>query len=177
MTIRRRRAAIVGSIIALPALMLAAIYGSGFRFNLTPSYPIGLWRIEALDRSLIVGDLVFICPPETAAFALGLERGYVRRGLCPGWLSPLIKTVVALPGQHVEIDDVVMIDRRVLPHSDVRAADAQGRALPSYTGGLVPFGHLFLHSSFAGSYDSRYFGPIPASGILGLARPVLTVAP
>jgi len=177
MKICRRRAVIVVPIVALPILMLAAFSGSGFRFNLTPSYPIGLWRIEALDRPLTVGDLVFICPPETAAFMLGLERGYVRRGLCPGWLSPLIKTVVALPGQHVEIDDVVMIDGRELPHSDVRAVDVEGRALPSYPGGLVPACHLFLHSSFVGSYDSRYFGSIPASGILGLARPVLTAAP
>lgn len=177
MTICRRRAFIVVPIVALPILMLAAFYGSGFRFNLTPSYPIGLWRVEVLDRPLTDGDLVFICPPETTAFALALKRGYVRRGLCPGWLSPLIKTVVGLPGQHIEIDDIVMIDGRVLPHSNARAADAQGRALPSYTGGLVPSGHLFLHSSFAGSYDSRYFGPIPAAGLLGLARPVLTVAP
>lgn len=177
MTICRRRAVIVVSIVALPIMMLAVIYGSGFRLNLTPSYPIGLWRIGALDRPVTVGDLVFICPPDTTAFALGLERGYVRHGLCPGWLSPLIKTVVALAGQHVEVDDVVRIEGWELPHSDVRRSDSEGRVLPSYPGGLVPAGHLFLHSSFAGSYDSRYFGPIPASGILGLARPVLTVAP
>lgn len=177
MTISWRRVIIVVSIIALPIVILAASYGAGFRLNLTPSYPIGLWRIEALDRPAAVGDLVFICPPETAAFALGLERGYVRRGLCPGWLSPLIKTVVALPGQHIETDDVVKIEGGELPQSDVGTVDAEGRALPSHPGGLVPACHLFLHSSFAGSYDSRYFGPIPASGILGLARPVLTVAP
>jgi len=41
-------------------------------------------------------------------------------------------------------------------------------------GGVVPSGYLFLHSSFASSYDSRYFGPVPATGLLGLARPVLT---
>ncbi|RUW00077.1 conjugal transfer protein TraF, partial [Mesorhizobium sp. M1A.F.Ca.IN.022.05.2.1] len=38
-------------------------------------------------------------------------------------------------------------------------------------------GFLFLHSDFAGSYDSRYFGPIPASGLLGRARPLLTFQP
>ncbi|MFZ1812823.1 MAG: conjugal transfer protein TraF, partial [Rhizobiaceae bacterium] len=32
-------------------------------------------------------------------------------------------------------------------------------------------------SDFAGSYDSRYFGPIPGTGLLGRARPVLTFDP
>jgi type IV secretory pathway protease TraF len=35
----------------------------------------------------------------------------------------------------------------------------------------------FLHSSFTASFDSRYFGPLPTSGILGLAESVLTYAP
>ena len=61
--------------------------------------------------------------------------------------------------------------------SDLRAADAGGRALLPYAGGVVPPGHVFLHSDFAGSYDSRYFGPVPIAGVLGLARPVLTVRP
>ncbi len=177
MTIHLRRAVIVLSAVVAPILMFTTFYGFGIRLNLTPSYPLGLWRIEALDRPVAVGDLVFICPPEMAGVVLGRERGYVRRGLCPGWLSPLIKTVVALPGYHIEIDGVVTIDGQELSQSDVRTVDPEGRALPSHPGGRVPPGHLFLHSTFAGSYDSRYFGPIPASGVLGLAHPVLTVAP
>lgn len=177
MTIQLRRAVIVMSAAVAPILMFTAFYGFGFRLNLTPSYPLGLWQIVPMDRPIATGDLVFICPPENAAFSQALERGYVRRGLCPGWLSPLIKTVVALPGQHVSVDVSVTIDGSVLAHSDIRSTDAEGRALSSWPGGIVPTGHLFLHSTFAGSYDSRYFGPIPASGVPGLARPILTVAP
>lgn len=177
MTISWRRGAIVVSIITLPALMFAVAHGAGFRLNLTPSYPLGLWQIVPLERPVATGDLVFICPPENAAFSHALERGYVRLGLCPGWLSPLIKTVVALPGQHVAVDDSVTIDGSILAHSGIHSTDTEGRALSSWAGGIVPTGHLFLHSTSAGSYDSRYFGPIPASGVLGLAHPVLTVSP
>ena len=46
-----------------------------------------------------------------------------------------------------------------------------------WSGGIVPKGELFLHSDFVGSYDSRYFGPLPADGILGLARETLTFTP
>ncbi|HMM71622.1 MAG TPA: conjugative transfer signal peptidase TraF [Rhodocyclaceae bacterium] len=172
MTIQWRRAAIIVVTVAIPVLMLAAAYVAGYRLNLTPSYPLGLWRIEALNRPIAVGDLVFICPPHTPGFEQARERGYVRRGSCPGWLGPLIKTVVALPGQHIEIAVSVTIDGDGLPHSDVQPTDAEGRMLAPYSGGGVPAGTLFLHSDFAGSYDSRYFGPIPASGLLGLARPV-----
>jgi conjugative transfer signal peptidase TraF len=174
MTVRARPAAVVLTIVLIPVVMLVGAYGAGFRLNLTPSYPLGLWRIEPLARPVAVGDRIFICPPQTPAFALGVERGYVRTGTCKGGVSPLIKTVVALSGQRIEIAGNVTIDGRVLPHSEVRAVDAAGRALSPYSGGVVPAGTLFLHSDFAGSYDSRYFGPIPASGLLGLAHPIFT---
>ena len=177
MIIQLRRDVIVLSAVVVPILMFTTFYGFEFRLNLTPSYPLGLWQIVPLERPVATGDLVFICPPDNAAFSQALSRGYVRRGLCPGWLSPLIKTVVALPGQHVVVDAGVTIDGSVLEHSEIRGTDAEGRALSSWSGGVVPTGHLFLHSTFAGSYDSRYFGPIPASGVPGLARPILTVAP
>ncbi|NTA14320.1 conjugative transfer signal peptidase TraF [Agrobacterium tumefaciens] len=157
---------------------LAAIaYFGGFRLNLTPSEPLGLWRIVALQRPVEAGDLVFICPPPTASFEEARRRGYVRRGLCPGGFAPLIKTVAALPGQHIEIGANVTVDRKPLASSIVRASDGEGRPITPFKAGIVPTRHLFLHSSFASSYDSRYFGPVPDTGLLGLARPVLTFDP
>lgn len=177
MIARQRPMAIIGlGAVALAALFMAG-QSVGLRINYTPSYPLGLWRILPLEREVAIGELVFICPPDTPGFERALERGYLRRGLCPGWLSPLIKTVVALPGQHIEIADIVAVDGRALAHSEIHRSDAAGRALDPYPGGIVPAGHLFLHSSFAGSYDSRYFGPIPASGLLGRAHPLITFSP
>ncbi|SSC64684.1 conjugative transfer signal peptidase TraF [Ciceribacter selenitireducens] len=175
----RRRGAIMllsATMVATACLITAAAVG-GYRQNLTPSEPLGLWRIEALRRSAEIGDLVFVCPPATAMFEEARRRGYLRRGLCVGGFAPLIKTVAALPGQHVEITDHVAIDGRPLAASVVRKADGEGRTLTPYPGGTVPPGHLYLHSSFASSYDSRYFGPVPDCGLLGLARPILTFDP
>lgn len=159
---------------------VTAAWLGGLRINLTPSEPLGLWRIEPIDRAVARGDLVFICPPSTATFAEAFERGYLRRGLCPGGIAPLIKTVAALAGQRVEISaDVgaVVVDGRPIAHSTVRKSDGEGRAIKPFTGGIVPTGFVFLHSSFASSYDSRYFGPVPLEGLLGLARPVLVFDP
>ena len=152
----------------------ATAFTGGYRVNLTPSEPLGLWRIERLQRPVSIGDLVFLCPPTTALFEDARQRGYLRRGLCPGGFAPLIKSVAALPGQRIDITDHVLIDGRLVPASSVWRTDGEGRAINPDPGGVVPPHHLFLHSPFASSYDSRYFGPVPDSGLLGLARPVFT---
>ncbi|MBB3933717.1 conjugative transfer signal peptidase TraF [Kaistia hirudinis] len=149
----------------------------GLRINTTPSEPLGLWRIVPLARPLARGELIFVCPPRTPEFELAFARGYLRRGLCPGGVGPLIKSVAALSGQRIEVGADVRIDDERLAGSVLRASDAAGRPLVPFAGGVVPAGQIFLHSSFAGSYDSRYFGPVPIDGVLGLARPVFTVDP
>jgi conjugative transfer signal peptidase TraF len=158
---------------AVGSLVVTGVIGR-YRINLTPSEPLGLWRIEELHRPVAIGDLVFVCPPKTAQFDEALRRGYLRRGLCAEGFAPLIKTVVALPGQRVEISDQVFVDGRPVPFSLVVFRDGEGRAIVTDPGGVVPAGTLFLHSPYAGSYDSRYFGPVPDAGLLGLARPVFT---
>jgi conjugative transfer signal peptidase TraF len=160
-------------------MVMIAVPGwlGGLRINLTPSEPIGLWRIVPLDRLVAVGDLAFICPPPGLLSAFGLERGYFRWGSCPGAVAPLIKTVAALSGSRIEVGARVVIDGDALPCSELIARDGAGRPLIPWTGGIVPGGRIFVHSPFAGSYDSRYYGPIPDAGLLGLARPILTLHP
>lgn len=150
---------------------------AGYRLNFTPSEPIGLWRIQPLDRPAHGGDVIFICPPERSDMERAARRGYLRSGLCPGGYAPLIKRVAAIAGQQVEIEQTVLVDRIPLPNSRVALTDGKGRSLSPFAGGVVRDGFVFLHSDFKGSYDSRYFGPIPVAGILGLAKEVLTFAP
>jgi conjugative transfer signal peptidase TraF len=173
MTLRPRRIAIVAAALLGPVALFCLGQFAGLRVNLTPSYPLGLWRIEPLERPATIGDVVFICPPPTTEFAMALARGYLRPGSCAGGLSPLIKKVVAVASDDVRIGSVVAIDGRNLPHSALHAVDAAGRPLTPWRGGFIPARQVFLHSDFAGSYDSRYFGPLPVSGILGRAVPVL----
>lgn len=159
----------------LAGSVAAAIVG-GYRINLTPSEPLGLWRISALNRVVSTGDRVFICPPQTPVMREARARGYLSFGTCPGGVAPLIKTVIAVPGQHVEIGAGVTIDGHAIPFSDLAQRDGEGRPMVPYSGGVVPAESVFLHSPFRSSYDSRYFGPLPVAGTLGLAQPVLTNA-
>lgn len=174
---RRSAIGLIGASAAVILAVSAIAIAGGYRLNLTPSEPLGLWRIEALHRQVEIGDLVFVCPPDTGQFEEARRRGYLRSGLCAGGLAPLIKTIVGLHGDRVEVGSHVVINGRPITGSAVRTMDGDGRAIASFAGGVVPPGHLFLNSSLASSYDSRYFGPVPASGLLGLARPVLTFGP
>lgn len=176
----RRRALGPMAVAAAAALVLATVAGglAGYRINLTPSEPLGIWRIRSLERPAAVGDLVFICPPPTPAIRTARERGYLRSGLCPGGYAPLIKTIVAIAGHRIHIDRFVTIDGLAIPHSALSPKDGQGRPMTTaYADGEVGAGEVFLHSSYEASFDSRYLGPLPSSGILGLAEEVLTYAP
>jgi len=178
--VARQRRPAIALLAASCGVALAVIVGGtigGLRINTTPSEPLGLWRVAPLDRAVQVGDLVFVCPPETDAVSEGFERGYLRSGLCPGGFGPLIKTVAAVGGQRINVADGVTIDGRQIASSDLVARDGRGRRLRPYEGGTVPTGFLFLHSPFPGSWDSRYFGPVPTSGVLGIAKQMLTYAP
>lgn len=176
---RRNSPLLLGSAMMTMAFLgaISIAWFGNYRINLTPSEPLGLWRIVKLARPAAVGDLVFVCLPQTTTMREARARGYLRSGLCPGGVTPLIKSIIAVAGQHVEVEAGVSVDGRSVPCSNVVHLDGQGRRMTPFPGGIVPVGSVFLHSPFAGSYDSRYFGPIPEAGILGLAREVLTYAP
>ena len=163
--------------VVIMSLVGAAGWIGGLRVNLTPSEPLGFWQIMPLDGPVVVGEVVFVCPPGTAGMRNALERGYLRRGLCPGGFAPLIKTVVAVAGDVVDLGQSVSIDGKMISGSRIMKKDGMGRDLSAYAGGVVPPGKVFLYSAFPGSFDSRYFGPLPVSSILGLAREVWTFVP
>jgi conjugative transfer signal peptidase TraF len=137
-----------------------------FIWNASASEPIGLYRVTP-GKQPKRGDLVVIQPPARLAQFLA-DRNYLPVGV------PLLKQVSADPGARVcRRGDVVTVD-------GVRKAVAQhrdrlGRALPTWQGcRIVRRGELFLLAGASDSMDSRYFGPIPASGLLGHAAPILT---
>ena len=176
---RQRSSALVTLSVAagMFGVLFAAGWSGGLRINTTPSESLGLWRIVPLNRSVRSGETVFVCPPDNVTMREARQRGYLRPGLCPGGFGPLIKTVIAVAGQRVDVTDRVAIDGVPIPGSRIIEKDAQGRPLRHDQSRMVRPGEVYLHSDFIGSWDSRYFGPAPESGVLGLAQEVLTYAP
>lgn len=136
-------------------------------WNASASAPIGVYRIEPLPDPPN-GALVAVTPPPALAHWLA-GRGYL------GERVPLLKHVAARPGQIVcRIDAVVSVDGR--PVVVARQRDGRGRPLPVWQDcrTLRAGELLMLNSDHADSMDGRYFGPLPASAVLGRAVPILT---
>jgi len=72
---RRKAGQILLAATALAGSFLGGGSLEGFRINTTPSQPLGLWRIVTLDRPPVVGDLVFICPPDNEVMRAARSRG------------------------------------------------------------------------------------------------------
>lgn len=159
-------------------LTLLAATGAiaGIRINTTPSVPMGLWQVKPGPPAR--GDIVLICPPDTAVMRGAHAAGYLSGGYCPGGLAPLLKPVAALPGDEVQPSPLgVVVNGRLLPRTAPMQADGSGRLLPvvPQIAVTVPAGEVWLLSSYnKASFDSRYFGPLRAERIIGVARPILT---
>ena len=161
--------------VGLAALAWAAFVSPLPRLTYNPSdsVAVGWYRVDPLDlrtgalpRPLAVGSIVLTTLPPDAA-ALAAQRGYLPTRV------PLLKRVGAIAPQEVCITGgSVRIDG--VPSAAVLSADRWGRPLPSWQQcrRLRP-GELFLLSvTNPASFDSRYFGPVRASAVIGVARPV-----
>lgn len=169
------RIAIIG--MALVVSLAQGFYLLGFRLNDTPSVPRGLWRISRLEGPLQRGQIVNICPRDSAVFRLAKARGYIHAGrVCPDDFTPLLKPVAALAGDRVTINaQGIRVNGRLIPRSRQEEKDSQGRSLPRMPWGAyqVASGFVWVVSNhIPNSFDSRYFGSLPVRNIQGLAEPV-----
>jgi conjugative transfer signal peptidase TraF len=134
-------------------------------YNPSNSVPVGWYRVTQPD-ALHVGAIVVTTLPPAAA-ALAAQRRYLPPRV------PLLKRVGAVAPQHVCVLEArVWIDGA--PVAAALPADRLGRPLPSWQQcrHLRP-GEVFLLSvTNRASFDSRYFGPLSASAVIGVAHPV-----
>lgn len=159
------------------ALVLAGgLHAAGFVVNRSNSLPPGVWRVE--PRAPQRGDVTLVCPPDEPAIRAARDARYLDRGFCPGGVAPLLKPVVAVAGDRIEVrPEGVSVNGQALPNTRMLAADGAGRRLPDGQVGahIVRAGEVWLISNYSSlSFDSRYFGPVAAAKMRGVARPVFT---
>jgi len=142
-------------------------------YNPSDSVAVGWYRVAPFNhhadsppRPLSAGSIVLTRLPPDAAM-LAAQRGYLPTHI------PLLKRVGAVAPQHVCIvDGHVQIDS--VPVVAVLPADRLNRPLPVWPQcRRLQSGELFLLSAtHPASFDSRYFGPVNASAVIGIAHPV-----
>ena len=127
------------------------------------------------DYSLERGMLVLACLPDEVA-KLAYERHYIASGKCKGGYAPVGKYIQAIPGDEVRFtSDGIIVNGSLLENSKPYAMDGEGRAMPVMLQDMVlPKDELVLLNNYAGSFDSRYYGPIPSRYVVGTLKPVLT---
>lgn len=173
MTPRISRAALLTVAgIGLAALCAPALVQPSARIVYNPSASLarGWYRIAPLasSGSLHAGSIVLVrLPASVAAFAA--QRGYLPAGV------PILKRVGAVASQPVCVRGrIVHVDGAAV--ATVLAHDGAHRPLQPWAPcRALAEGELFLLSdTHPASFDSRYFGPVHVSAVLGIARPLWT---
>lgn len=135
-----------------------ALSGISIGINPTESQPHRVF-IVLHGRSFGRGDLV--------AFRFSGSRYYPEG-------TVFVKAVKGLPGDRLEIRGDRQVRLNEAAMDTVRATDSQGRAVePFLFEGGIPEDKYFLYSAALNSYDSRYYGLIAKSEIIGRVVPVL----
>jgi conjugative transfer signal peptidase TraF len=103
-----------------------------------------------------------------------MHRGYIASGVCPGGYEPLLKPVAAIAGDVVSVNAAgIAVNGNPVADTVALAQDSAGRALQALPLGLyrVSPGEVWVLSDHdPRSFDSRYFGAVPAAKIAGIAR-------
>jgi conjugative transfer signal peptidase TraF len=136
-----------------------------FIWNASNSVPKGMYWIE--NRVPEIKEIA-VLKPSAWASAIADQRGYLPKN---AWL---LKPVVASEGTVCRFGTHVFLDGFVIAKALNR--DKSGRALPVWKG-CKPLGEseVFVLSKHPDSFDSRYFGPVSTSLIIGTAKPFIAL--
>ncbi|MEE3501280.1 S26 family signal peptidase [Acidiphilium acidophilum] len=181
---RSKSTYILAGLLAVGVLADVALVRSGLIINVTPSMPIGLYRLSSLPRRLHDGMIVYLCPPSPArnlAMAQAAQGKWLLtspRSPCPSHLVPFLKKIGATPGQTVTLTmRGTSIDGHLLPATAIKRFAKNGQPMIHQKPGSYLMGPRQVwvwDNSSPWAYDSRYWGPLPVANILKQARPVLT---
>lgn len=135
-------------------------------WNASASAPIGLYRVRP-GVSPRLGQFAAILPPPA------ISRYMARRRYLPAG-TPLLKRIAAMAGARIcRNGSIITVGSR--PAAIARTHDRQGRGLPQWHGcRTLGRDEMFLLNAAPDSFDGRYFGPVPASSLIGAADPLLT---
>ena len=163
-----------------PLILLLTLFGFfatsmlfGVIINVTPSMPEGIYIRQF--GAIHVGDIVLLCLNEPYK-SLGIHRLYVEKGnRCQG-SDPLVKEVIAIPGDTVVLNDKYVQVNDIQYIAKTFSKDSLGRPLEIYPSGRYSktTGYWLLGTHAFNSWDSRYWGPISPDQILYKLRPLWT---
>ena len=134
---------------------------------------MGIWLVK---RNVMPkrGEYVLFCPKPGAISEESYARGYIKFGTCPGFYAPFLKKIAGIPFDQVQVSDHVSVNHNKILNSNISDLDSMQRKIPwkANSGILAENQYFALATKEKNSFDSRYFGPIEKSQILGTAQPI-----
>jgi conjugative transfer signal peptidase TraF len=162
-------AAFVVSVLAATASAL------GIRVNTSYSLPLGLYASTEDHEA----QLIEFCPKDPYASESASRSYRTPSFACPDGAVPLLKPIVARAGDLVIVsEEGISVNGVPLPRTRPLPFDVNGRPLKAWPRGdyVILTGTVWVASTYnAGSYDSRYMGPIEISQIRRRLRPLWLV--
>ena len=161
-------------LIALLDIFSVAILSSGYYLNWSSSMPIGLYKVTG-PQNFKKGDVVVVCLPPSIGEE-GLAREYLNPGKCAGGYSPIIKELIATPGDNVTLTPQTIIVNGQSYFAPLHTEDLKGRPLASFPRTEYKNTQnfwLYGAGNPADSWDSRYWGGVSEKDIIKQAHPVL----
>lgn len=138
--------------------------------------PIGFYE-QIMTREIKRGDLVSVCLPKPIA-AVALQRGYLRAGNCPSEVVPVLKRVIAIPGDTITLTNSDITVNGLKYYAPFMSIDHNKRPLQKFIhNGLYQSNHgywIYGDNDPIQSWDSRYYGAVDRKAIIGIYKPLLT---
>ncbi len=141
---------------------VSLFYYKGFKINLTPSLPQGIYT-RLPPAAYNVGDIVSFPIPENDVVKVQFEK-------YPGRKLPkyFIKVVYGVAGDSVHrVDNIILINDQNLPLLPNVPVSMQSC--------IIPDGYVFVGTPHERSFDSRYYGLIHVSKLTGTYKKLLTI--
>ena len=163
---------IVSIVIAIP-MSFYMLYQQGYRINITPSIPRGIYKVEE-TKKFKTNDLVMVCLPNKVA-KYANARGYIFKGSCDNGYSPLIKEIIAVPNDFVKMNKNGVTVNGKFYNLKQQLLDSHGRFLEPKTINQKIQGYLLIGYNSPNSWDSRYFGTVQSKDIQGVMHAIYTL--
>src|SRR3990167_77315 len=118
-------------LIPLFLFLLIAIFETvGIRFNYTESMPVGFYQ-KIHTAKIKDGDLAAVCLPNAIAI-VGLKNYYLARGSCQNGSTPVLKKIVAVPGDHVVLSNQFIVVNKIFYYAPTQTKDPQNHAVKKF---------------------------------------------
>lgn len=120
------------------------------------------------------GDILAFCL-EDPYKTIGLHRLYIEKGQRCHGATPLIKEIIAIPGDNVVLtNQYIEVNGITYPYKTLYV-DSMGRKLGTYPHGnyFNTQGYWLIGTHALNSWDSRYWGPVSKRQVLYQLKPLL----